>query len=90
MAKRPSLKAKRLALRATPTLLTTVRDAAWSGGVLFVNVDSGPEAGCLALGPNVALQLFQALQSGLLSDSASPLARRSPPTEQPKQKEATP
>jgi hypothetical protein len=84
--RRRSAKAKRLPLRATPTLLTEIRGADWSGGVLFVDVESGPEAGALALGPNVVLQLWQHLQ-GAMADNVSPFRR---PCAQPPAKEATP
>jgi hypothetical protein len=72
--RRNNLKAKRLALRAKPTLLTEIGGAEWSGGVLFVSVESGPATGALALGPNTAIQLWQAMQ-GAMRDNVAPFNR---------------
>jgi hypothetical protein len=72
--RRNTLKAKRLALRTQPTLLTEISGVEWSGGVLFVSVESGSEAGALALGPNTAMQLWQAIQ-GAMRDNVAPFNR---------------
>lgn len=85
-----SVKAARLALKAAPTLLTDVYGADWSSGVLFVSADSGAQPVCLALGPNVGLQLLQFLQAGLLRDAASPLVLSRVSTPQPAEKELKP
>lgn len=68
--RRHPMKAKRLALRAQPTLLTDISGAEWSGGVLFVSVESGPEAGALALGPNTVIQLWHAMQGAMHANVA--------------------
>lgn len=65
---------RRLKLRADPTLLTGVGVAEWSDGVLLLPVKSGGTRGTLALGPNTALQLLQAIQ-GAASDNAAPFNR---------------
>lgn len=65
---------KRLKLRADPTLLTGVGAAEWSDGVLLLSVESGGARGTLALGPNTALQLLQAI-SGAARDNAAPFNR---------------
>src|SRR5690606_6132446 len=87
MSKKRRIQAKRLALRAAPLLLTEVRSAEWSGGVLFIDVDSGPEAGTLALGPNAVCQLMQFVGASMRGD-VSPLARNR--AQSPAEKEAKP
>lgn len=76
MGKR-TLRTKPLALSSAPLLLTDVHVAGWCDGVLFLDVESGPEKGTLALGPNAVCYLWQAMAAAM-SDNVSPFARRSP------------
>lgn len=74
MSKRKFPRAKRPEFKAAPLLLTYVDRAEWSDGVLLVHVENGPEAGCIALGPDAVLALWQEMQGALCADG-SPFSR---------------
>ncbi|MBX9746453.1 MAG: hypothetical protein K2X34_06100 [Hyphomonadaceae bacterium] len=76
MSKR-NLRAKPLALNSAPLLLTDLHVSGWRDGVLFLDVESGPEKGTLALGPNAVCYLWQAVAAAM-SDNVSPFSRRPP------------
>lgn len=61
---------KRLKLRPAPLLLTSVGAARWSDGVLLVSVESGGDAGALALGPHAMLKLLEGLRRASMNDDA--------------------
>lgn len=65
------MKQKRLKLRAAPLLLTSVGASRWADGVLLVSVESGGDAGALALGPHAMLKLLEGLRRASM-DSAAP------------------
>jgi len=63
---------KRLRLESSPLLLTDIGATRWAGGVAFIDVQSGPLKGSLALGPHLMAKLRESAGRAM-RDNASPL-----------------